>query len=497
MTISNQKLKSIKFTKLKNLISLDIDFNGSPVTAILGPNGNGKSTILHAIACVYQPVTNGENHKFSEFFLPNTDALWNDSNLEITHSFRDGREVHDNIMTIYEKMARWTPIYARRPKREVYYIGIDKCVPMIELEKKQAKINYETNAMEEDVFNTILQKASYILNKRYLKYNIHTASGKDFMGVEVEGLKYSALSMSAGEQKVFHILEKVYNAPKYSMILIDELDLLLHDIAMLLLIKTIHSRAIDKELQIVFTTHRESVINLSPTINIRHIFSTPTKTFCFNETKPDAINRLTGNQPKPVEIFVEDDLSAAIIRKLASQLKGMRFISVQRFGAAINSFTAVAGLLFSNQNIDNALFVLDGDIYSSHEEKMDKLDRVITGTDELSRDYKASAVQVIKQYNLPKNVKPEPFLHQAISNILTHLNDEQQEIVDAAKDIVAVDESHQYIDDIINRLGLERSVGLSKIIDLVSTTDIWEDYTRDIRTWLEEKIIPLLEQPAN
>lgn len=190
-------------------------------------------------------------------------------------------------------------------------------------------------------------------------------------------------------------------------------------------------------------------------------------------------------------------MSAAIIRKLASQLKGMRFISIQRFGAAINSFTAVAGLLFSNQNIDNALFVLDGDIYSSHEEKMDKLDRVITGTDELSRDYKASAVQVIKQYNLPRNVKPEPFLHQAISNILTHLNDEQQEIVDAAKDIVAVDESHKYIDDIINRLGLERSVGLSKIIDLVSTTDIWEDYTRDIRTWLEEKIIPLLEQPAN
>lgn len=139
MAISNQKLKSIKFTKLKNLISLDIDFNGSPVTAILGPNGNGKSTILHAIACVYQPVTNGENHKFSEFFLPNTDALWNDSNLEITHSFRDGREVHDNIMTIYEKMARWTPIYARRPKREVYYIGIDKCVPMIELEKNKQK----------------------------------------------------------------------------------------------------------------------------------------------------------------------------------------------------------------------------------------------------------------------------------------------------------------------------------------------------------------------
>lgn len=496
MAISNQKLESVKVSKLKNLIDLEIDFNGSPVTAILGPNGNGKSTVLHALACVYQPIARGENHKFSEFFLPNTDAQWNDSNLEITHSFRDGIEIHTNTI-VYEKMARWTPIYARRPKREVYYIGIDKCVPMIEIEKKQAKINYETNAMEEDVFNIILQQASQILNRRYLRYNIHTASGKDFIGVEVEGLKYSALSMSAGEQKVFHILDKIYNAPKCSMILIDELDLLLHDKAMHSLIKSIHSRAVAKDLQIIFTTHRESVINLSKIVNIRHLFSTQTKTLCFNETKPDAINRLTGNQPKPIEIFVEDDLSAAVICKLASQLRGMRLISVQRFGAAINSFTAVAGLLFSNQDISNSLFVLDGDIYASREDKETQLKRVITGTDELSRNYQERAQQVIKQYRLPNNMKPEPFLHQIISNMNGLLSEEQQEIVDAANNINVADDSHKYIDDIIHRLGFERSVGLSKIIDLVSTTDIWNDYTIDIRTWLQEKIIPLLEQPAN
>jgi hypothetical protein len=368
---------------------------------------------------------------------------------------------------------------------------------MIELEKKQAKINYETNAMEEDVFNIILQQASQILNRRYLRYNIHTASGKDFIGVEVEGLKYSALSMSAGEQKVFHILDKIYNAPKCSMILIDELDLLLHDKAMHSLIKSIHSRAVAKDLQIIFTTHRESVINLSRIVNIRHLFSTQTKTLCFNETKPDAINRLTGNQPKPIEIFVEDDLSAAVICKLASQLRGMRLISVQRFGAAINSFTAVAGLLFSNQDISNSLFVLDGDVYTSREDKETQLKRVITGTDELSRNYQERAQQVIKQYRLPNNMKPEPFLHQIISNMNGLLSEEQQEIVDAANNINVADDSHKYIDDIIHRLGFERSVGLSKIIDLVSTTDIWNDYTIDIRAWLQEKIIPLLEQPAN
>lgn len=493
MTVSQQKLESLYVRKLKNLTDVNIDLRGSPVTAILGPNGNGKSTVLHALACAYQPINKGENHKFSNFFLPNTDALWNDSYMEITHSYRDGAIVHSNVKTIYEKTARWKPIYARQPRRELFYIGIEKCVPMIEMEKKQAKINYATSEVAEAVFTTILEKASQILNRRYLKYNTHSASGKDFMGVEIDGLRYSALSMSAGEQKVFHILITLYNAPNSSLILIDELDLLLHDKAMKALIKIIYARAQEKSIQVVFTTHRETVISLSDIVNIRHLLTTPTKTLCFIETTPDAINRLTGEQPKPVEIFVEDDLSAAIITKLASQLGGKRLIAIQRIGAASNCFTALAGLLFIQQNLTNTLVVLDGDVYITEEAKMNQLNKVITGTDELSETYKAKALSCLKQYKLPENIKPEPYLHQIITRIQHVDNEEHQEIIDAASDIVVADESHKYINDIIFRLGLERSVGLSKIVDLFATTAEWNEHTADVKSWLSQKILPLLE----
>ncbi len=230
MAASQQVLHSMRVARLKNLVDLEISFDGSPVTAILGPNGNGKSTILHALACAYSSIEVGENYKFSWFFLPSTDALWNGSELSITHSYREGSNLHDNILREYKKtQVRWTPRYANRPERDVYYIGIDKCVPMIESEKKIAKINYSTKLIEETIIIEILQKASLILNRTYSRFNIHTASSKNFIGVEVEGLRYSALSMSAGEQKVFYILEKVFRAKKYSLILIDELDLLLHD----------------------------------------------------------------------------------------------------------------------------------------------------------------------------------------------------------------------------------------------------------------------------
>lgn len=491
--ISQQKLELLKIRKLKNLIDLELNFQGSPVTAILGPNGNGKSTVLHALACAYQPVSTGENLKFSNFFLPNTDALWNESYMEVTHSYRDGATLHSSVSTIYEKTSRWKPYYERQPKRDIFYIGIDKCVPMIEMEKKQVKINYATSELAEDVFAMILQKASEILNRRYLKYNTHTAAGKSFMGVEVAGLRYSALSMSAGEQKIFHILKILYNAPKYSLILIDELDLLLHDKAMMALIRIIHTRAIEKSLQIIFTTHRETVTTLSSIINIRHLLSTPNKTLCFSDTTPDAINRLTGKQPKRIEVFVEDDLSAAIVAKIASQLCGKRLVSIQCFGAASNSFAAVAGLLFTNQDISQTLFVLDGDVYTTPPEKEKQLNQVITGTDKLAEDYKLKAIDVIKQYCLPQKTKPEPYLHNIIRGLTQSNSQEFQEIIDAANDIVVADESHKYISDIIERIGFCREVGLSKIVDLLATTDVWDDYTAEVKVWLKGKIEPLLE----
>ncbi|WVM90347.1 hypothetical protein UMZ34_09190 [Halopseudomonas pachastrellae] len=153
-----------------------------------------------------EPNGQGEDYKFSSFFLPNTDALWNGSKLEIVHSYRDDATMHDRAVRAYKKTnVRWTPRYANRPKRDVFYIGIDKCVPMIESEKKNAKINYSTKAVTEEVIETILSKASTILNREYSKYNIHTASGKTFIGVEVDALRYSA-KHEAGEQKYFTYL---------------------------------------------------------------------------------------------------------------------------------------------------------------------------------------------------------------------------------------------------------------------------------------------------
>ena len=117
-------LKEIRFKKLKGLSNVTIKFS-KPLTAIMGVNGSGKTTVIHALACLYNPDGNGENHIFPEFFTPNTDASWSGSELEAVNEIigTDGVPTLLPPKKYYKSFDRWAPRYQTRPKRNVYYIS--------------------------------------------------------------------------------------------------------------------------------------------------------------------------------------------------------------------------------------------------------------------------------------------------------------------------------------------------------------------------------------
>jgi hypothetical protein len=99
-----------------------------------------------------------------------------------------------------------------------------------------------------------------------------------------------------------------------------------------------------------------------------------------------------------------------------------------------------------------------------------------------------SSFDKIKCLNLPENTKPEKYIHNIIINLSRTDDDERNEIIEVAKQIVVVDDSHKYVGDIITRLDWDRSTGLSKIIDLVSSTQEWDTYIADVKNWLHSKL---------
>jgi len=510
-----------------------VDRSRKNVTAILGPNGHGKSTILHALASCFQPLRKkdengktieqvGEDYRFNQFFPSYNGNPWGEMVLEIVYSYRENQQVVNYHRQSYlrkdpssNKEVRW-PAANRRATRAVIYFGMDKCIPLIELEA-QKKTSGQTKdwtrePIDKDKDKELLQLMGECLNRNYSSLLLYkTKDGKEFIGVDQRGLHYSAMTMSAGEQKIYHLLRTILEAKKYSLILIDELDLLLHDLAFKKLLKIVCQKAQEKCLQVIFTTHRTIVTDFADLINIKHICNDDSvdKTICFDDTTPFLIERLTGSREKSLEIFVEDDLAAIIVKQVAKNLGISRDVSVIQVGSASNLFTALAGLVFKNDGkvedlSNNSLFLADGDVYRDEKSIEAQVKQIVSGDDQRAKKIRQEILssRIFRSLNLPKRsrfpdyrcsekeyLSPEEFIHCLIVK-MDGLNSKDPEIIQLAKSIQSRSNSHDYIDEIVEKIDSgNRLTALNRIIEISFRSDhkLIEEYVKDLKNWLQER----------
>lgn len=488
----------LRITRLKNLVDVSIEFDERRLTAILGPNGFGKSTILHALAATFAPQNGkGDDNRYADFFPNTPHGFWSGTSFNVSHYFRMGEDETKTAVHVHKEISQWFPRANNRPIREVHFIGVSSAVPKIETYSTRTKVNYVTRPLTDNLSNEIRIKAGYIFNRDYTRYHANDISSKRrLIGVEYQGVNYSALSMGAGEQRVFGILSTVTAAEKYALILIDEIDLLLHTEALNRFFEVLNDYATDKKLQIIFTTHRESVLQFESFIAVRHLYQSPTtphKTFCFKETKPDAITRLTGQPKRPLSISCEDDVAAAIIEKVANQVGVRRFVELSQFGAADNCFTLIAALALGNQNLEDSIFVLDGDVYETNEAKLARIKKVLTGNEDGADERRQQALSHVRQFTSTANQSPEMRLHTMVKSVPTIGDAETDDVIDAANAIGAVQDNHDLIFNLITRLGCDREIGLNRIVSVASRSAAWSEYVAGVKEWLQSKVATVHE----
>ena len=445
----------------------------------MGVNGSGKSTILHALACSYSPYEKGENYKFSYFFTPNPDASWKGSCFTVVNY--DLNEKKKVPKKFEKKGDRWAR-YASRPQRDVYFMGISSCIPEIELEKKTSFINYISKTLSDKLNEKIIIAASYILNKDYEELLLHEDGRKKYMGVHTKGgINYSALSMGAGEQRVIKILKTVYSANQYSLVLIDEIDLLLHAEAFHRLIRKLAEIATEKNLQIIFTTHSLEMQFLSQYADIRYIEQQNDRMLVYDSIKPDLLYKMSGEMKREYSIYVEDRFAAAIVQQIAISLGMKRYISIITYGSIENAFIVAAGKVLSEENTENVLIVTDGDRFVTSEEKEKRLKNILTGTEEGHDEKIRKALKMIVQFNLPEKTAPEEYIHSMLVSM-----DDSYECVECAKNITGVDDSHEWIERIVEQMGIGEQIYCT-IMDIVSEHELWESYISSVYEWIKGK----------
>lgn len=482
-------LKSVYFKKLKGLHDIKIEFSET-LTAIMGVNGIGKTTVIHALACIYQPDGNGENHKFPEFFVPNTDATWTGSELTVTNTVLLDKKQQGSLdeEKEYKKNDdRWAPRYTSRPKRNVYYIGIDTCLPEIEKKTPMSRISYTSKVIEGKHAEDVVKDAAYILNKPYSSLIDNVYNKKHFSGVELRsGMKYSSLSMGTGEQRILKILNKVRSAEAFSLILIDEIDLLLHIEALHRLVNVLYGIAKYRHLQIVFTTHSTEMISLNHYVTIQYIhkIENQEKMCIYDKLTNDFLYSLTGRYAEKYTIYVEDILAKSIVREIAKHENKLSKINIVTYGSIENAFTLAASFVLSGEDLTKRVIVLDGDRYKTDNEKLDQIKYKLTGTENDIDEKRKNALSVIKQFVLPDNESPEQFLHTILIKVAKN-----DELKNAACAINAVKDSHEWLDDIKNRLGYFESDIVNEIFKYGYEDEELANYILEIKDWLLKKVI--------
>lgn len=110
-----------------------------------------------------------------------------------------------------------------------------------------------------------------------------------------------------------------------------------------------------------------------------------------------------------------------------------------------------------------------------------KVNRILTGTENSYDEKVEKALSIITQFSLPKNKKPEEFIHSMLIEM-----DNSDECVSCARSIKNVKDVHEWIGNIVNAIG-PKEVVYNRIMSIVSKHEKWSTYVHCVREWLETK----------
>ncbi|WP_143170963.1 hypothetical protein [[Phormidium ambiguum] IAM M-71] len=166
---------------------------------------------------------------------------------------------------------------------------------------------------------------------------------------------------------------------------------------------------------------------------------------------------------------------------------------INKYGAAINVFTVAGGIALAGQPLSNALFVLDGDVFITNEEKEIKIKKVLTGDDPKVKNLIDPILTSMVQFNLPQNISPEKkippenFIFDCVRNLTNQSDLENEEIRKLTSDIVNAGDHHNLVKRLVEQLGLSEEIVLNRLIRAASQSSNWLNFSDPVRSWLEAK----------
>jgi len=343
-----------------------------PITAIVGENGVGKSTVLQAIASVYKskPPKRQANKRqarkatFASDYFP--DTTWETVIGTISYSVRVGFQSLPVEGSLRKPQKRWRG-YKERPERQVVWVDLSRIQPLsarpgyYKLANPQFKekscVNLDTSSLE---------RLSQITGKDYKLAKMAYLDADDVRPIPVlrqAGNEYSGWHQGNGETVLAELMQ--IEIPEYSILLIDEIESSLHPRFQRRLMRDLARLAFVKELQIVLTTHSPYILEELPSEARVQISQTPQgKKILYGVTPEFAMSTMDDVPQYECDLYMEDERAERMVLEIIAERATNRDTVLRckttKFGAA--SVGQALGIMKSQNRFDRPTFVfLDGD----------------------------------------------------------------------------------------------------------------------------------------
>ncbi len=368
--------------KLRGLNPFTIEFQ-YPVTVFSGKNCSGKSSLLALASCAYHNIPSGYKlpskrtnyYTFSDFFIQTKEEIPPQGiriRYKILHNnWRPSKNLPDGkgigVQERRKKVGgKWND-YSVRVKRNVVFLGIDRVVPYSE---KSVYKSYKSYFKKKDALGwetRVKETVGRILGKVYDDFWFINHGKYRIPVVKIGNYVYSGFNMGAGENTLFEVFSFIYGCPKGVMIVIDEIELGLHEEALVRFIKELKEICQEQKFQIIATTHSQTVLRNIPPIGRFFIENIGEKTILTDSiTALYAAGKLAGENSNELDIYVEDGTAKKILElSLPTDIRNRVNI------ISIGSSSAIARQLaarYKNLKEGECLAILDGDKKNSFNE---------------------------------------------------------------------------------------------------------------------------------
>lgn len=384
-----------------------------PVTAIVGPNGGGKTTILGAAAILYKSISPAlffaKSGKYDSSML----------NWKIEYEAIDQRVKSDDTV---RRTAKYHNLkWARNTlDREVLVFGVSRTVPAAERKELRRCVSNKFEVADDrvdDLSESVARSVAAILDKDVSEYKHIRVDERGMVtllsGVNDSGESFSEFHFGAGESSVIRMVLQLESASDNALVLIEEIENGLHPVATIRMVEYLIELAERKRLQAIFTTHsNDALLPLPPNA----IWASVNGELYKGKLDIRSLRAISGQISSKLVIFVEDDFAALWVRHILATVPDVALDSISIHPMKGDG---IAVKVHNHHRIDPSvqqpsICVIDGD--SSQVESQENLifrlpgqcpessvfDNVMEHLDQISGEL---AVSLLKPYEFESQLK--------------------------------------------------------------------------------------------